>query len=277
MSFVSYLVDPSSLIRMADPLGSGLSEVSTKTTQLVDYITKYLSTLSQPIDVIEELIAVISVTSNLLTTLASTIARFRSTTTLGSPFVKLLCRDISIGLSMFAQKINEAQRLGVFEINNIGLVRVPRNAWAYVMGGELRMAQFRSRLYVEKYRVRVLIDAVAWQGLRAIGPLDRTAQEEGELNNLTKVLPLVAERLMGVWKDYKPRIEDGGRKIEKPVRNSHVPVQEEQRPTMVVDIKEKKENNKRRESDATCKLGFHASSSTTSIASDCSSCSTSSS
>lgn len=264
---------------MDDPFKpeAGLTDISNKGIQLIAHITKYLSTLAHPIDVIEELIAVISVTSNLLTTLDSTISRFQSTITPRASFVKLLCHDISIGFSMFAQKVNEAQRLGVFEINNVGLVRVPRNAWAYVMGGELRMAQFRSRLYVEKYRVRVLIDAVAWQGLRAIGPLCRTAQEERELNNLTKMLPLVAERLMGVWKDYKPRIENVGGRVETPAGNLPAPIKEDQKATVVVDVQEKKNYVQKGANKSTYKLRYHASSSTTSIASDCSSCSTSSS
>lgn len=156
----------------------------------------------------------------------------------------------------------------------MGLVRVPRNAWAYVMGGEVKMAQFRSRLYVEKYRVRVLIDAVAWQGLKAIGPLGRTAEQERELEALRKMLPLVAERLLGVWRDYKPRIENGG------VTNAQfLPplIREQQKLPVVVTVKEKQHDLKKEVNASSGKLGFHSSPSSTSIASDCSSRSTSSS
>ena len=128
------------------PETSSLLEVSRKGILLIASITKYLSTLPHPIDVVEELVAVCSVTSNLLTTLDTTITRFQPTTSCRASFVSPLCHDILLAFSQFAQKVGEAKRLGVFEINNVGLVRVPRNAWAYVMGGEVRMAQFRSRL-----------------------------------------------------------------------------------------------------------------------------------
>jgi hypothetical protein len=48
----------------------------------------------------------------------------------------------------------------------VGLVRVPRYAWLFVMGTEAKMAGLMSRLYVEKYKTRVFIEAVCWKGLR---------------------------------------------------------------------------------------------------------------
>jgi hypothetical protein len=48
----------------------------------------------------------------------------------------------------------------VFKLNDVGLVRLFRAAWVLVMGTERKMKELRSRLYVEKYKVRVLINAI---------------------------------------------------------------------------------------------------------------------
>jgi hypothetical protein len=258
------------------PLEPTLLGVANAGTKLVTNVTKYLSTLPHPIEIIEELVAVCSVTSSLLHSLDSTLNRFYPATQLPpkASFIKPLCHDILLAFSQFAQKVCEAQRLRVFEPNDVGLVRVPRNAWAFVMGNEAKMGQFRSRLYVEKYRVRVLIDAVAWQGLRELGPLGRSSEQERELEMLRKMLPLVAERLMGVWKDFKPRIGNGG--AAKP---AHVAprVNEQKKEPAVVAVQEERDDLKKDVKVASGKLGIHSSLSTTSIASSWSTRSTSSS
>lgn len=177
--------------------------------ELIADVTKYLSTLSHPIEVVEELISVCSITTSLLRHLYTAIARFPSTQALSQDlsFIQPLCADILSAFSQFDVKLSEARKLRVFEPNDVGLVRVPKNAWIFVMGGEREMGRLRSKLYVEKYRVRVLIDAVVWLGLRNLGKERRTAEEERELEGLSAMLPLVAERMVGVWKDYRPRIE----------------------------------------------------------------------
>jgi len=101
--------------------------------------------------------------------------------------------------------VNEARQLRVFEPNDVGLVRLPKNAWVLVMRGEQRAASLRSRLYVEKYRVRVLIEAVCWVGLN--GKAGWSELEVQELNVLRGMLPLIAERLVGLQKDYVPRLK----------------------------------------------------------------------
>jgi hypothetical protein len=221
-----------------DPLAQILAVAQLGTT-LVTNTTKYLSTLPHPIEVLEELIAVIAVTSNLLTSLNSTLLRFPTLSASLSPeysFVGPLCEDVKKAFKELDERVSEARQLRVFEPNDVGLVRLPRNAWVLVMRGEQRAASLRSRLYVEKYRVRVLIEAVCWVGLHGKAGLSEV--EVQELNVLKHMLPLVAERLVGLQKDYVPRLKAlmGGE--EKEVVS--VEVKKEEKPVVAV-VEEKKE------------------------------------
>ncbi len=119
---------------------------------------------------------------------------------------------------LLGSKVDEARRMRVFEPNDVGLVRLPRSAWVLVMGTEAKTTALRSRLYVEKYRVRVLIETVCYVGLK--GLIFRTTQQDDELRSLRKMLPLIAERLVGVQKDYVPRLT--GRKIEAEVEAQRI-------------------------------------------------------
>jgi hypothetical protein len=206
---------------------------------LVTNTTKYLSTLPHPIEILEELIAVVAVTSNLLTSLNSALSRFPSLGASLNPkssFVGPLCEDIKKAFKELEERVAEAKGLKVFEPNDVGLVRLPRNAWVLVMRGEQRAASLRSRLYVEKYRVRVLIEAVSWVGLNGKSELNEV--EVRELKGLRDVLPLIAERLVGVQKDYVPRLKalTGGE--EKEVVS--VQLTKVERPVVTV-VEEKKE------------------------------------
>jgi hypothetical protein len=115
------------------------------------------------------------------------------------------------------------------------LVRLPKNAWCLVMKGEHRAASSRSRLYVEKYRVRVLIDAVCWVGLNRKECLSE--EEEEELKGLRDMLPLIVERLVGVQMDYVPRLKapTGGEERE------FVSVEEKREKPVVTSVEEKTE------------------------------------
>ncbi|KAK0126638.1 hypothetical protein ONS95_008223 [Cadophora gregata] len=182
-----------------------LISVSRNGTLLVTNITKYLSTLPHPIEIVEELVAVCAVTSSLLTSLNSTLLRFpHLNLSLAKSFIAPLCHDILFAFKLLGDRVQEAKRMRVFEPNDVGLVRLPRCAWTLVLGTEAKVAALRSRLYVEKYRVRVLIEAVAYEGLRGLEGKSR--REEDELRSLRRMLPLVAERLVGVQRDYKPRL-----------------------------------------------------------------------
>jgi hypothetical protein len=168
--------------------------------------TKYLSTLPHPIECLEELVAVVAVTSNLLTSLNSTLLGFPSLAL--SPkysFIGPLCEDLKSAFRGLEETVLEAKRLRIFEPNDVGLVRLPPDACALVMRGEQRAASLRSRLYVEKYRVRVLIEAVCWVGLN--GKRGLTEQEVMELKGLRGMLPLIFETLVGVQRDYVPRLK----------------------------------------------------------------------
>jgi hypothetical protein len=80
-------------------------------------------------------------------------------------FIGPLCEDVKKAFKELEDRVVEAKDLKIFEPNDVGLVRLPRNAWVLVMRGEQKAASLRSRLYVKKYRVRVLIEAVCWVGL----------------------------------------------------------------------------------------------------------------
>lgn len=193
---------PPPVVRQPEP---DLLFVANKGVVLVTAITKYLSTLPHPIEIVEELVAVCAVTSTLLTSLHSTIQRFpHLALSRTHSFVAPLCYDALFAFKLLGSKVEEARRMRIFEPNDIGLVRLPRVAWALVMGTEAKVAALRSRLYVEKYRVRVLIEAVSWAGLESLGM--RTGKQDDELKQLQKMLPLIAERLIGVQKDYVPRL-----------------------------------------------------------------------
>ena len=210
-------------------------------TVLVTNTTKYLSTLPHPIEVLEELVAVVSVTSNLLTSLNCTLLRFPSLAAKLSPkysFVGPLCEDVRKAFREFEERVLDAKGMRIFEPNDVGLVRLPRNAWVLVMRGEQRAASLRSRLYVEKYRVRVLIEAVCWVGLN--GKAGLSEQEMMELRGLKNMLPLIAERLVGVQKDYVPRLKAITSGEEKEVVG--IDVKREEKPTApLVSVEEKRE------------------------------------
>jgi hypothetical protein len=242
-------------------------------TTLVANTTKYLSTLPHPIEILEELIAVVAVTSNLLTALNAAFARFPALSVHTSPkcpFVGPLCDDVRKAFRELEERVAEAKGLRVFEPNDVGLVRLPRNAWVLVMRGEQRAASLRSRLYVEKYRVRVLIEAVCWVGLN--GKTGLSEQEMQELTVLRNMLPLIAERLVGVQKDYVPRLRALTQGEEKKVLSAEV--KQEVKPVVTV-VEEKKEIVKAFRTPEpsllkmpiSSKLSIHSSSSTDSLTS----------
>jgi hypothetical protein len=247
-------------------------------TVLVTNTTKYLSTLPHPIEVLEELVAVVSVTSNLLTSLNCTLQRFPSLARLSPKhsFVGPLCEDVKKAFRELEERVLEAKGMRIFEPNDVGLVRLPRNAWVLVMRGEQRAASLRSRLYVEKYRVRVLIEAICWVGLS--GKAGLSEQEMLELKNLKNMLPLVAERLVGVQRDYVPRLKALTSGEEKEVVS--IEVKREEKPAApLVLVEEKQEPVKAFKTPEPSllkmplsgKLGLHSSASTDSLASTSSS------
>ena len=156
-----------------------MARLANKGTTLVDDTIKYLSTLPHQIEMLEELIAVTSVTCTLVeVTTLSRFVTFRSD--ISKTFLMPLCNDIGEALRMLEEKIQQCRRLKVSEPNEVGLVRLPQCAWNLVMGGESRAQALRSRLYVEKYRVRVLVEAVAWHGLKHTAHSQELKQPEVE-------------------------------------------------------------------------------------------------
>jgi hypothetical protein len=167
--------------------------VANKGTLLVTTTTQYLSTLPQQIDAVEELISITAVTSSLLTSLSSSLTRFSFS---NPPFLTPLLANISRAFSELDLKIQDAKLMKVFEKNECGLVRAPRFAWYAVCGCPQEAGRLRGRLGVEKYRVRVLVDAVTWEGLRRMEGLDEGGRKE--LEGLREMVPLLVERLRGM-------------------------------------------------------------------------------
>ncbi len=195
-----------------------LLDVSTHGTRMIQRITAFLSTLPHPIEPIEELVSVCSVTCSLLVSLDAAIptpGTAKTTTTpplqaKPQPFVRPLTRDILYAFTLLESLVVQAMQRKVFLPNETGLVRLPRVAWGLVCGG--REQELRSRCYVEKFRVRVLIDAAVWYFGSMPGPVPAQARasEEGErareVERVRGRLGLVSERLEGVWRDYGPRV-----------------------------------------------------------------------
>ncbi|KAF8862769.1 hypothetical protein BDZ45DRAFT_670911 [Acephala macrosclerotiorum] len=183
-----------------------LLTVINSATQFISQSTSYLSTLPHPIEPLEELISVIGVASSLLSSLQTVIDRFPELEFSAIySFLNPLTQDILYAISQLAGRVEDAKRSKVFQPNDVGLVRLPRNAWILINGTEAKAASLRSRLYVEKYRVRVLIDAINWYGLRSLDM--RNAEEEMEYQDLRNKLGFTAERLVGIWRDYAPRLK----------------------------------------------------------------------
>ena len=95
------------------------------------------------------------------------------------------------------ERVIEVKWLRVFKLNNIGLVRLLKNAWYLITKGEYKAASLRSRLYIKKYRVRILINTVYWVSLNRKEYLSK--EENRELKVLGDMLPLIIERLVSRW------------------------------------------------------------------------------
>lgn len=233
-----------------------LLAIADKGSRLVAATTKYLSTLPQQIEVLEELVSVASVTSSLLASLSDELVRFPTLFSSPTvPFIAPLCADIARAFSELEMKVEDARVMKVFETNDVGLVRAPRFAWCAVCGGEREAARLRSRLYVEKYRVRVLLDAVCWEGLRK--KEGRSVEEEKEFEGLRNMLPLLTERLVNVQNDYNLKLKDK----TAPETVAVVPF----KPVEVV--KEKVEQDVDRDLKKSSKISIHSLSSSTTVAS----------
>jgi hypothetical protein len=146
-----------------------LLSVARSGTLLVERITHYLSTIPTPVDILEDLASIVGVTAALLGSLDHAILKYPLPAADKLPFVPLLCFDVELAFEQLQTHFNTARKEKVFEPNEKGLVRTPRFAWFEIMGGEGKAAGLRSRLCVEKYRVRVLIDAVRYKGLSVHG------------------------------------------------------------------------------------------------------------
>lgn len=182
--------------------------VAEEGTRLVSAITQYLSTIPTPVDILEDLASIVAVTSALLTSLEGTMMQYRLSSTAGLPFVQPLCSDISTAFEELRVNFEEARREKAFELNEKGLVRTARFAWFEVVGGGRKAVALRSRLCVEKYRVRVLIDTARFKGLSILKERDALQPDEMEqLEEIRKLLPIIVERLAGVHSDYLPRIQ----------------------------------------------------------------------
>lgn len=240
--------------------------VADKGTSLVTATTKYMSTLPQQIEVVEELVSVSAVTSSLLTSLDAAISRFPALNlSPTSSFIAPLCTDISRAFSELEMKVEDAKTMKAFEKNEVGLVRTPRFAWFAICGGEREAGRLRSRLYVEKYRVRVLVDAVTWEGLKQLRqtiPLGKLPPKvESEYEVLRNMLPLLAERLVGVQKDYTPRLKgESAPEVVAAIQPKPVEVVKEKKeipvePDFDLDLKK------------SSKISIHSMSSTTTFAS----------
>jgi hypothetical protein len=183
---------------------TSIEDLAIYTNAFLNNTTIYLSTLSAPIEPLEELLAVSGLTNSLLQALQSTIQRFDLSFHPTSSFINPLTQDILSNLDQLRTIVQDARSSRVWE-SNAGVHGAGRVSWCTVCGNEENAKRLRSRFFVEKYRVRVLIDAVSWFALRNIQ--HRSQEQEIEYQEVGKRLGTVAERLVGVWRDYTPRLK----------------------------------------------------------------------
>lgn len=186
---------------------TSIDELSLLTNSTLDVTTSFASTLPCTIEPLEELLGTAGITNSLLQALQSTSQRFGIVFHASYSFLNPLVQDNVFALQQLDSIVLHARELGVWEgIDILGREAGERGreTWCVVCGGEDNARKLRSRFFVEKYRVRVLIDAVTWFGLRRIN--QRSVEQERELQGLEARLGVVAERLCGVWRDYVPRL-----------------------------------------------------------------------
>jgi hypothetical protein len=153
---------------MASCAGNQLSVqfVANQGTELVASITRYLSSIPTPVYILEDLVGIVGVTSSLLTSLDAALIRCQNPFEERPSFVRPLCQDVFAAFQELSKKAEEAMEKKVFEPNDSDLVRASRFAWFEIVGNEKKAVALRSSLAVEKYRVRVLIDAVNYKRLK---------------------------------------------------------------------------------------------------------------
>lgn len=182
---------------------TSIENLTIHTNAFLNTTTIYLSTLSAPIEPLEELLAVSGLTNSLLQALQFTIRRFNLFFHPTNSFLNPLTQDILSNIEQLHTIVNDARSSRVWESS--GVNGGGRVSWSAVCGSEENARRLRSRFFVEKYRVRVLIDAVSWFALRNIQL--RSQEQEIEYQEVGKRLGTVAERLVGVWRDYTPRLK----------------------------------------------------------------------
>ncbi|KUJ14138.1 uncharacterized protein LY89DRAFT_130376 [Mollisia scopiformis] len=185
-----------SMASPADPM-----PVINTLTKFVDTCTAYLSTLPHRIEPVEELVAVISVIGSLFFTLTAQINRFPRLHLLST--YSLLAEDILHAISLVENRVNQAKHLRLFEPTD-DEEWSPYESWFSCNGSEVAADRLWRHMCVEKSRVRVLIDAVTWVGLRSS---ERNEEEEVEYQDIRKRLGVVAPRLVGIWRDYVARLK----------------------------------------------------------------------
>lgn len=137
-------------------------------TLFVSSTTRYLSTLPGIVVIIEELVAIVSMTSSLLASLDEALGRYPSTREQTAGFIMPHCEDIMTAFEELRSKMEVAKERRVFEANDANMLRVQHFAWHSVLGSKENMDKLREKLRAGKSRTRVLIEIVDYKGLKEL-------------------------------------------------------------------------------------------------------------
>jgi hypothetical protein len=150
-----------------NPAENKLLALAKTGSALLSSISTYPSTTSMSRDVVEELMAIVALTSMLLIALKSSLDQCHAAGFQAFPFVGPLCAEIEAGFEQLKKKVDEARK------KNSGSVE-KRLGWkplvvgVKALGGEEEAEKLKRRLVQGRRMVGVLVEGVKVIGLRSI-------------------------------------------------------------------------------------------------------------
>lgn len=134
---------------------------------LLSSISTYPSTTSHSLDVVEELMSIVAVTSTLLIALNSSLDQYLPAGQLDTPFVGPLYDEVAAGFEQLKKKVDKAREKNSGSIEK-SLEWKPLVVGVEALGGLLEVGKLRKMLMEGRRKVGVLVEGVKLMGLRGI-------------------------------------------------------------------------------------------------------------